>query len=113
MVLALAGGAAATGLLIEEVTVRCLDPVPPGEDCAPGRVADEIIERPYETVGLAAAGAVVVFGAIEAFVKARRRGRRAADAGLASLDLGGTRVDGFVVAARGGGVDVRWLQVRF
>jgi tetratricopeptide (TPR) repeat protein len=113
MVLALAGGAAATGLLIEEVTVLCVDPVPPGEDCPSARVRNVIVERPYETVGLAAAGAVVVFGAIEAFVKARRRGRRASDAGLASLDVGGTRVDAFVVATRGGGVDVRWLQVRF
>lgn len=72
-VLTLAGGAVAAALLVEEVTVRCLAGVEPGATCPPEQVFEEEVERPYLVPGIAAAGAVMLVGAIEAFVWARSR----------------------------------------
>jgi tetratricopeptide (TPR) repeat protein len=110
--LSLAAGAAAAGFLIEETEVRCLQAVPPGEDCPPAEILDETSERPYLVAGLAAAGAITVIGAIEAFVKAR--GRRSQDrASSFSLDLGGPRLFGPSVASRGRRIELRWARVAF
>ncbi|MGD2123526.1 MAG: tetratricopeptide repeat protein [Gemmatimonadota bacterium] len=69
-VLALAGGAAAAGLLIEEVEIRCVGSAS-SSNCPPERIISESTTKPYKTYGLAAAGAVAFLGALEAFLKAR------------------------------------------
>jgi hypothetical protein len=71
-VMALAGGALATGFLVEEVQVECLVEVPPGGECPPGQAFDEDVERPYLTAGIGAAALITLIGAIEAYVRARR-----------------------------------------
>lgn len=111
-VLSLAGGAVAAGLLIEEVTVRCLTVVPPGDDCPPGQVFDESSDRPYLMHGLAVGAAVTVLGAVEALVKARRR-RPGDDAAVVSLQVGGTRLDGPAVRRHGDRVDLKLASLRF
>lgn len=111
-VLALAGGAAAAGWLIEEIEVRCRVSIPPGGECPSEAVQGRTTERPYLVHGLAAAGAITLIGAVEAWVGAR--GRRSAErAGLASLDLGGARLSAFAVEARGGSLDLDWVRVTF
>ena len=72
-VMALAGGAVAAGFLVKEVNVRCLSPSDGA--CPPDQVVSRTTSRPYLTASLAAAAAVGIAGAIEAFVDAR--GRRA------------------------------------
>lgn len=111
-VLSLAGGAVAAGLLVEEVTVRCLTAVPPGEDCPPDRILDKSSERPYLIHGLAAGAAITLLGAVEALVKARRR-QAADDAAVLSLQLGGGRLDGPAVRRHGSRVDVSLLSLHF
>jgi tetratricopeptide (TPR) repeat protein len=78
-VLGLAGGAAAAGILIEEVTVQCVGSVPPGGTCPPDRYIGETAERPYLIYGLAAAGAIAFVGAVEAFVRVRAGRTRVAE----------------------------------
>jgi tetratricopeptide (TPR) repeat protein len=73
-VLSLAGGAVAAGFLIKDVEVQCLTTVGSGEDCPAGQIYRETVDRPYLVPALAAAAGVAVIGAVEAFVKARRRG---------------------------------------
>lgn len=106
--LAIAGGAAAAALLVEEVDVRCLRAVEPGQACPPDEIIGETRTRPYLTYGLAGAGAVVLAGALEAFFHAR---------GLDEVEVAGlggnARLLGPSVQARGLGADVRWLRVVF
>jgi tetratricopeptide (TPR) repeat protein len=106
--LAIAGGAAAAALLVEEVDVRCLRAVEPGQACPPDQVIGETRSRPYLTYGLAGAGAVMLAGALEAFFHAR---------GLDEVEVAGlgsnARLLGPSVQARGRGADVRWLRVVF
>lgn len=84
-VLALAGGAVAVGFLIKEVDVRCLTPQEGA--CPPEQVVSRTTTRPYMTASLAAAAAVGLAGAIEAFVDARgRRGSGATFAQIAGDD---------------------------
>ena len=106
--LAIAGGAAAAALLVEEVDVRCFPDPGPGEACPPADIIGESRSRPYLTYGLAAAGAVMLAGALEAFFHAR---------GLDDIEVAGlgsnARLMGPSVQARGRGADVRWLRVVF
>ena len=138
-VLALAGGAAAAGFLVEEVTVECVGSVPPGGTCPPERFISETSERPYLVHGLAAAGVVTLAGALEAFFKARRAAGGATNAGSSpgnsmvpeaggpegteASGPGGTHVDGGrpeglrlgrpSVEARGSKLDVSLLRINF
>lgn len=109
-ILSLAGGAVAAALLIEDVEVKCLSPATDGS-CPEGQVVGETVDHPYRVPGLAAAGAITVIGAIEAFVKLR--GRRSDVTGLASVDFGTARVDAVGVASTGGRVDVRLVRLVF
>ena len=106
--LALAGGAAAAGLLIEETDVRCFPDPAPGQDCPPGDVIGRDTTRPYLTYGLAGAGALMLAGALEAFFHAR---------GLDDVEMvavGQTaRILGPSVRARGLRTDVRFIRVTF
>ena len=106
--LAIAGGAAAAALLVEEVDVRCLRAVEPGQACPPDEIIGESRSRPYLTYGLAGAGAVMLAGALEAFFHAR---------GLDDVEVamlgGNALLLGPSVQARGRGADVRWFRVVF
>lgn len=75
LVLSLAGGAVAAGVLVKDVQVECLVTVGGGEDCPAGQVYRENVDRPLLGPALAVAAGVAVIGAIEAFVKARGEGR--------------------------------------
>lgn len=111
-VLSLAAGAIAAGLLIEEVTVKCVGGVSGGGDCPPDRVVGESSDTPYLAYGLAAAGAVSFLGALEAFFKARRR--RAEELGaLIAFDLGNSRILIPTVASRGSRLQLQLVQVTF
>jgi tetratricopeptide (TPR) repeat protein len=77
VVLALAGGALAAGFLVKDVEVECLSTVGAGEACPAGQVFRETVDRPYLGPALGVAAGVALIGAIEAFVKARRRGAAA------------------------------------
>ena len=69
LITALAGGAAATGLLVKRTTIRCLD-ASAGDSCPPGSSLEEDTERPYLVAGLAAAGVIAIAAAIEAALHA-------------------------------------------
>jgi len=107
-VMALAGGAAAAGFLIEEVTVECVGSVPSGGICPPERIIGETSGRPYVVHGLAAAGVVTVAGAIEAYLKARGGGGGSAGTGRLS-----GRVSGPSFEARGSRLTLSILSFGF
>jgi len=73
LVLAVAGGSAAAGLLVREVEISCLS-VPVNGECPSGQVAGREESRPFLVPGLAVAAAVTVAGAIHAFRGAQRSG---------------------------------------
>jgi tetratricopeptide (TPR) repeat protein len=106
--LALAGGAAAAGFLIEETDIRCLNAVEPGQACPPNEIIDTETTRPYLTYGLAGAGALVLAGALEAFFHAR---------GLDEVEMASfgdsARLMGPSLRARGRRADVRFFRVTF
>jgi tetratricopeptide (TPR) repeat protein len=83
VVLAAAGGSAATGLLYKDIEVLCLSPTVDGQ-CPPGREAERTETRPYLVPGLAAAGVITVLGALHAF-----RGARSSQGPSFALTSGG------------------------
>lgn len=100
-VLALAAGAAAAGFLVEEVTVQCVGSVPSGGTCPPERFIGETSEKPYLVYGLAAAGAVTVLGALEAYFKTR--GSSAGAASRPEPTSGMVAAEGEASSGRAGG----------
>ena len=112
LVLGAAGAAVATGLMVKEVTVRCLSPTPGGDDCAPADVLGESSRRPYLIPALSAAGAVTLVAAIEAYARARRR-RAEAEQETESPAPQGLELAGPAVSNRGDRIDVRVLGLRF
>lgn len=116
VVLSLAAGALAAGMLVKEVTVRCLNPGA-GGDCAPGDVVGESTSRPYLVPAIGAAAAVTVIGAVEAFLRARGRRAEAEAEGSGATPTAsrpsGPQISGPVVTARRGRVDVSLLSVSF
>jgi len=111
VVLSVAAGALAAGFLYKEVTVYC--ETPSGGSCAPGDVVEETSERPYLMAAIGAAAVVTVAGAVEAFVRARRRRSEAAAAGALPVETRGPRVTGPTLVARGARVDLAFMVVRF
>jgi tetratricopeptide (TPR) repeat protein len=108
-VLALAGGAAAAGFLVREVTTQCLVNETTFTECPAGQVYLEESDRPYLMPALGVAAAATLIGAVEAFVKARRPSgatRREAEPATARLDLP-------TVSAHGRRVDLNVLRIRF
>lgn len=110
-VLSLAGGSVAAGLLIKKVTVKCLSDVPAGGTCPAGQVLGQEVGHPYRVAGFGAAAAVSALGAIEAFVKLRRR--RSAQREVASIDLGRARVGPLGITNSGDRVDLRLVRLVF
>jgi tetratricopeptide (TPR) repeat protein len=109
--LMLAGGAAAAGFLVEEVTVRCLQPVGSGGECPEGQIFDEKVDQPYLIPALAVAGAISVIAAVEAFVKAR--GRAATIPVQITSAPRGPRLVAPRVIVRGSRVDFNLLRITF
>ncbi len=113
-VLALAGGAVATGLFVKKVEVQCLSAIEPGQDCPAGQVVGEDVTYPYRIPAIGAAAAVGLVGAIEAFI--HLRGQRSTpafeEASEAARDAG-PRLEMPTVAAHGRHVDVGLLRVTF
>jgi tetratricopeptide (TPR) repeat protein len=110
-VLALAGGAVAAGFLYKEVEIRCFVPPGPDGNCPPGEEQGRDVSRPYVGVGLGAAAAIGVIGAIEAFMNAR--GRAGPGEGLASFDIGGAQVRGPTLSRGPGGLDLGLARLTF
>lgn len=112
LVLGLAGGAIAGGLLVKTVTIECVNAPPPGQDCAPTDVHDKITERPYLLPGLGVAAAVTIIGAVDALLKARRR-RGEVQALTGELTASGPRLRPPSVSTRGAKVDFNLFRVTF
>jgi len=110
-VLTIAGGAVAAGYLVEEVSVRCVGSVA-GDECPPDRVAGRDTDTPYLVHGLAAAGAVALFGAVESYFGARGRRNREVRS-LVDLESGGPRVSGPELSARGSRLELAFVRVNF
>ena len=111
-VLTLAGGAAAAGFLIEEVTVNCVGSVGAGGECPPDRVIGEVSDTPYLVHGLVAAGAVAVIGAVESFFRAR--GRRSREVGaLVAMEMGSARLLTPTLSADGPRLNLNLVQITF
>ncbi len=111
IVLGAAAAAVTAGLLVERVDVDCLT-VPQNGTCPPDQVLREDVERPWLVPSLAAAAAIGIGGAIEAWVSARRRNR--ADAALSGDDDGdAVRVRAPAVRGDGGRVRLELVRLRF
>ncbi len=109
--LVVAGGAAAAGFLIEEITVRCLTPVAPGADCPDGQIFDETTDQPYLLPALGAAAAVGIVSAITAFLKARGQSDTAVP--TASVTPSAPRLLTPRVAVHGSRVDLSLIRIRY
>ena len=109
-VFGLTAGAVAGGLLVTEIHVRCLVPVEPGRGCPAEHVVDRRTERPYLGPALGLAAGVLVFGAVEALVRAQARGGGDAPVAAASST---PRLVGPAVVAHGARVHLRLLGVLF
>lgn len=105
LVVALTAGTLAGGYFITEVNVRCQIPVEPGASCPPESVASRSNERPHMWSAVGVAAAVALFGATEAFINARLR--RLGQGPYAE------RISGPSITARGSGVDLNLLSLRF
>ncbi len=105
LVVALTAGTLAGGYFITEVNVRCQIPVEPGASCPPESVASKSNERPHMWSAVGVAAAVAVFGATEAFINARLRRR--------GQGPYAERITGPSITARGSGVDLNLLSLRF
>jgi tetratricopeptide (TPR) repeat protein len=118
IVLSAAGAAVLAGLVFKEVTVRCLVPVASGEDCPPGETLDETSRRPYMGPALIATGAVMVGGAIEAYLRARRARAEQAETveqfgGVQTSASRGWRVTGPSISTSGSRLDLNLLGLSF
>jgi hypothetical protein len=111
------GGAAAAiiaGLMVKEVTVRCLTPVSAGEDCPPGQVHDETTRRPILGAALIGTGVIALAAAVEAYVRARRaRSEQAEALESTTASTRGPRIIGPSITASASRVDLNFLSLRF
>jgi tetratricopeptide (TPR) repeat protein len=103
--LAVAGGAAAFGVLYQSRTVDCLT-VPQNNVCPADQVRGDRTERPYLLPAAGVAAAAAIIGAFDAARGARRHNARAAESGLAG------RI-GSAVQTGPARVDVALLRLRF
>lgn len=111
-VLTLTAGAVAAGVLIEEVTVKCVGSVGDGQECPPDRFIGEEKDTPYLVHGIAAAGAIAFIGAVESFFRAR--GRRSREIGeLVAMDLGSARLVSPNLVVHGSRLHVNLIQLNF
>jgi tetratricopeptide (TPR) repeat protein len=70
-VLAVAVGSIATGLLVREVSVRCVGTAQPSGSCPPDQVVGRSTRRPHLGLAIGVAAAVTAIGAVEAFFRAK------------------------------------------
>lgn len=111
-VLTVAGAAAAAGLLIEKVEVRCVGGAPSGGDCPADRFISKETSKPYQVPGLVAAGVITLVGAVEAFIKARRTGGEE-EGEAPQVELLGASLQGPAVSASGRRIRLHLLRVTF
>jgi hypothetical protein len=112
-VLSLAAGAVAAGFLVQEVNVRCIEPVGPGESCPPEGIVTRETVRPHLKPALAAAAVVALLGAIEAYGAASARRSVAREAAAGPGASRGPSLAGPSVEARGGAVDLNLFRLTF
>jgi hypothetical protein len=107
----------AAGVMIKDITVLCVDEVPPGAACPPDLIVDEITERPYLWVGVGLGAVITIAGAVEAYLSAKKA--RAANEelfGPVTPDEpteGGLEVGLPEVSSRGGQLDFSLVRYRF
>jgi len=111
-VLAVAGGAIAAGFLIQEEEVRCVGSAPSGGECPPNRIISTGTNNPYMVHSLAAAGVVMVIGAVEAYFKAKRP-VSADPEETVGLNVGPARVSGPSFSVVGLRVKLNLVRVTF
>lgn len=111
LVLGVAGGAIAAGVLQREVNVACLS-TPTNGECPADQILSTTTERPYLVPAIGVAAAVTLVGAIEGFLAARRsNGEPAVRRSDAAATIGprlGLRLGGPAPA-----VEVAWFRLSF
>lgn len=114
LVLGVAGGAAAAGLLYEQVNITCLG-VPVEGECPENQVVERTTEQPYLVPGLAVAAAATVLGAIDAYrgAASRRAAARADGVGSNARPGDGPRFAMPAVRTTRTSLRLEWLRVRF
>lgn len=108
LVLGVAAGAIAAGMLVEQTEVVCLAP-PVGGDCPPDQVLREEVSRPYLMPGIAVAAGAGILGAIDAVRGARRRNAEAA----AGIRVGNATLQAPAVRLVQDGARLDLLRFRF
>jgi hypothetical protein len=103
--LAVAGGAAAVGVLFQTKHVECLT-VPQNDVCPADQVRSERIERPYLVPAAGLAIAATILGALDAARGARRHNATGSRLGAATSIGPGVQV-------RHARIDVSMLRLRF
>lgn len=114
LVLGVAGGAAAAGLLYEQVNITCLG-VPVEGECPENQVVERTTEQPYLVPGLAVAAAATVLGAIDAYrgAASRRAAARSDGVGSNARPGDGPRFAMPAVRTTRTSLRLEWLRVRF
>jgi hypothetical protein len=117
LVLGASGGALAAAFLVEKTDVDCLA-LPVDGQCPPGQVLRERSERPLLVPGIAAAAAITLAGAIEAWHAVRRSNRPAAGPIRVVGDAGHDASRGLVFAGPGlhiarDGARLDLIRIRF
>jgi tetratricopeptide (TPR) repeat protein len=107
-VFALAGGAMAAGLFIQEVDVRCLTAVEGGQPCPEDQTVSRRHRRPNLALAIGVAGTISVLGALEAFLEARDRRATPAFREARGIELEGPTLD-----VRSERVDLSFFALRF
>lgn len=111
-----AGASVAAGVMIKDITVLCLQADPPGGECPPDEIVDEITERPYLWIGVGVGAAITVVAAVEAYISAKRaRARNEELFGPVMPDEteGGLEIGFPELSARGGQLDLSFVRYRF
>jgi tetratricopeptide (TPR) repeat protein len=111
VVLLAAGGAAAAAVSYKNISVQCLS-VPVDGFCPPEDVVSETEETPYLVPGLAAAAAITLVGALDAWAGARRKNTKASEAAGQGTGTG-ARLQGPSLERAGNRLAVSFLRVRF
>jgi tetratricopeptide (TPR) repeat protein len=109
LIMGAAAGAVAFGFMTESLEVQCLS-VPVNNFCPPEEVVGERVTRPYLAPSVGAAAALTIFGAIDAFIGARRANARAA---AAAGGQRGARLEVPALVPTSRNVRLELLRVRF
>jgi hypothetical protein len=107
-----AAGVLAAGVLVEKVDVRCLS-IPTNGVCPPEDVAGEQKRKPFLGPSVGVAAALSIFGAIDAYLAARRANERAVrEAGDAAGERG-ARLERPALVPTPDALRLELLRIRF